>query len=120
MSHVINNRALTGEKQRINKAIHAFYCMATQLSICVYRGHRIGALTRCIVHGPRTSIVGRNCVRETSVKRRSKIVQEIMQNVANIFTFYAIIANEHGFIFINIRLTSGPRFSTPPTGPGQC
>ena len=59
--------------------------------------HRIAAVTRFIVHGPRTSIVCGNCVRETSVKRRNKIVQEIMRNVANILTFYAIIAIEHGF-----------------------
>ena len=48
--------------------------------------------------GPRTSIVSGNYVRETSVKRRNKIVQEITQNVANVFSFfYAIIAIEHGF-----------------------
>ena len=42
-------------------------------------------------------------VRETSVKRRNKIVQEITRNVANVFSFYAIIAIEHGFSCINIR-----------------
>ena len=47
--------------------------------------------------GPRTSIVRGNCVRETSVKRRNKIVQEMMRNVANVLSFYAIIAIEHGF-----------------------
>ena len=31
------------------------------------------------------------------MKRRNKIVQEIRRNVANVFTFYAIIAIEHGF-----------------------
>ena len=45
----------------------------------------------------RTSIVRGNCVRETSVKRRNKIVQEITRNVANVFSFYAIIAIEHVF-----------------------
>ena len=39
---------------------------------------------------PRTSIVRGNCLRETSVKRRNKIVQEIRRNVANVFSFYAI------------------------------
>ena len=53
--------------------------------------------------GPRTSIVSGNYFRETSVKRRNKIVQEITPNVANIFIFYAIIAIEHGFQCINIR-----------------
>ena len=47
--------------------------------------------------GSRTSIVSGNYVRETSVKRRNKIVQEITRNVANVFSFYAIIAIEHGF-----------------------
>ena len=65
--------------------------------ICLNRGHRIAAVTRCVLPGPRTSIVRGNCVRETSVKRRNKIMQEITRNVANIFTFYAIIAIEHGF-----------------------
>ena len=46
---------------------------------------------------PRTSIVRTNCVCETSVKWQNKIVQEITQNVANVFSFYAIIATEHGF-----------------------
>ena len=37
------------------------------------------------------------------MKRRNKIVQEIMLNVANGFSFYAIIAIKHGFQCINIR-----------------
>ena len=41
--------------------------------------------------------------RETSVKRGNKIVQEIMQNVANVFSFYSILAIKHGFSCINIR-----------------
>ena len=36
------------------------------------------------------------------MKRRNKIVQEITRNVANVFSFYAIIAIEHGFQCINI------------------
>ena len=31
------------------------------------------------------------------MKRRNKIVQEISQNVANVFSFYAIKAIEHDF-----------------------
>ena len=31
------------------------------------------------------------------MKRRNKIVQEITQNVANVFSFYAINAIKHGF-----------------------
>ena len=47
--------------------------------------------------GPRPSIVRGNCVRDTSVKRRNKIVQEITRNVGNVLSFYAIIAIERGF-----------------------
>ena len=43
------------------------------------------------------SIVRGNYIRETSVKKRNKIVQKITRNVANVFSFYAIIAIEHGF-----------------------
>ena len=93
MPHVINSRALTGEKPCINKAIHALLMHGYE----TFRGHRIAAVTRCVVSGPRTSIVRGNCVRETSVKRRNKIVQEITRNVANVSSFYAIIAIEHGF-----------------------
>ena len=53
--------------------------------------------------GPRSSIVRGNYVRDTSVKRRNKIVQEITRNVANVFSFYAIIVIEHGFSCINLR-----------------
>ena len=51
----------------------------------------------CVLPGPRTSLVSVNYVRETSVKRRNKIVQEITRSVANVFSFYAIIAIKHGF-----------------------
>ena len=37
------------------------------------------------------------------MNRRNKIVKEITRNVANVFSFYAIIAIEHGFSNINIR-----------------
>ena len=60
-------------------------------------GHRFEAVTRRVLPGPRKSIIRGNCIRETSVKRRNKVVQEIMRNVANVFSFYAIIAIEHGF-----------------------
>ena len=97
MSHVINSRALTGGKPCINKAIHALLMHGYATFNMMYRGHRFAAVTRCELHGPRTSIVRGNCVRGTSVKRRNKIVQEITRNVANVFSFYAIIAIEHGF-----------------------
>ena len=64
-------------------------------------GPKNAAVTICVLPGPRKSIVRGNCrpnyIRETSVKRRNKIVQEITQNVANVFSFYTIIAIEHGF-----------------------
>ena len=37
------------------------------------------------------------------MNRRNKIVQEITRNVANVFSFYAIILIEHDFQCINIR-----------------
>ena len=63
------------------------------------------------------------------MKRRNKIVQEIMRNVANVFRFYAIIAIAHGFSMhyhspgpLGSVENRGlrPRFPTPPTGPGEC
>ena len=77
---------------------------------------------------PKTSIVRGNSVRATSVKRRNKKVQEITQKVANVFSFYAIIAIEHDFSmhYHSPGPLGGvekrglrPRFSTPPTGPGE-
>ena len=38
------------------------------------------------------------------MKRRNKIVQEITRNVANVFSFYVIIAIEHGFSIEYCRL----------------
>ena len=68
-----------------------------QLSISWYRGHRFAAVTRRVLPGPRASIVRGNYFHGTLVKRRNKIMQEITRNVANVFSFYAIIAIEHGF-----------------------
>ena len=96
MSHAINSRALTGEKPCINKAIYAL--LMNQLRNFQY--DHTGAtelLPLRVLPGHRTSIVRGICVCETSVKRRNKIVQEITQNVANVFSFYAIIAVKHGF-----------------------
>ena len=84
MSHVINSRALTGEKPCINKAIHAL----------LMRGY---ATFNMLVPGPQICCRYGDCVRGTSVKTRNKIVQEITRNVANVFCFYAIIAIEDGF-----------------------
>ena len=96
MSHVINSRVLTGEKPCIDKAIHALLMHGYVTFNMLLPGHRIAAVIRCVLPGPRTSIVHGNCIRETSVKRQNKIVQEITQNVGNVFSFYAIIAIEHG------------------------
>ena len=70
--------------------------------------------------GPRTSIVRGNCVRETSLKRRNKIVQEIARNVhvANVFFFYAIIAIKHDFQYINIRQVPLEVLKTAASGLG--
>ena len=86
--HVINNRALTGEKPCIYKAIHAML-IHSYATFNLYRGHRIASVTRCVLSGPWTSMGRGNYVRQTSVKRWNKIVQEITRNVANVFSFYA-------------------------------
>ena len=97
MSHVINSRALTDEKPCINKAIHALLMHGYATFNTIVPSYRFAAVTRCALPGPRTSIVRGNDVRETSVKRRNKIEEEIMRNVANVFSFYAIIAIDHCF-----------------------
>ena len=93
MSHVINSLALTGEKSCINKAIHALLIHGYATFNMIIRGHRFAAFTKCVLPGPRMSIVRANCVQWTSVKRPNKVVR----NVANVFDFYAIIVIEHGF-----------------------
>ena len=97
MSHVINSRALTGEKPCINKAIHALLMHGYATFNMIVPGPQICCRYEIVLSGPRTSIVRGNCVRETLVNRRYKIVQEITPNVANVFSFYAIIVIEHGF-----------------------
>ena len=103
MPHVINSRALTGEKSCINTAIHALLMHGYVTFNMFDRGHRMAAVTRCVLPGPRTSIVPGYCIGDRSVKTQNKIVQEITQNVANVFSFYVIIATEHGLQCINIR-----------------
>ena len=97
MSHVINSRVLTGGKPCINKAIHALLMHGYATFNMLLPGPQICCRYEMCTAGPRTCIVCGNYVRETSVKRRNKIVQEITQNVANVFSFYAIIAIKHGF-----------------------
>ena len=80
--YCINSRALTGEKSCINKAIHALLMSGYATFNMTVRGHRLAAVTRCVLSGPRTSTVRGDCVRETSVKKQIKIVQEITRNVA--------------------------------------
>ena len=75
------------------------------------------------------SIIGGNYVHVTMMKWQNKIVQEITQNIANVFSFYAIIAIEHDFsMHLHAPGPFGgvenhglwPQFSTPPMGPGEC
>ena len=98
MSHVINSRALTGKKPCINKAIHALLMHdCATFNMVVLGPQRFCCCYEMCTAGPRTSIVRGNYVREASVKRGNKIVQEITRNVENVSSFYAIIAIEHGF-----------------------
>ena len=97
MSHFINSRALTGEKPCINKAIHALLMHGYVTFNMIVPGLQICCRYKRVLLGPRKSIVRGNCVCETLVKRRNKIEQQIKRNVANVFSFYAIIAIDHGF-----------------------
>ena len=93
MPHVINSRALTGESRVLT--IHALLMHGYATFNMIVPGPQI-----CCGYEMCTapSIVSETILfRETSVKRRNKIVQEITRNVANVFGFYAIIAIEHGF-----------------------
>ena len=54
-------------------------------------------------------------------------MQEIARNVANVFSFYAIIAIDHGFSMhlhfagpLGDIENRGLLFSTHPSGPGEC
>ena len=97
MPHVINSRAFTSEKPCNNKVIHTLLMHGYTTFNMIVRGDRFAVIRRFELPGPRMSIVRGNHVRETSVKRRNKIVQKITRNVANVFSFYAVIAIEHGF-----------------------
>ena len=50
------------------------------------------------------------------MKRRNKIMCEITQNVANVFSFYAIIAIRHGFLCTNIRQVPWEVLKTAASG----
>ena len=52
------------------------------------------------------------------MKRRNKKVQEITRNIANVFSFYAIIAIEHVFQCINIRQVPREVLKTAVSGLG--
>ena len=68
-----------------------------QLSIWSYRGHRFVAITRCVLPRPRTSIVRGNCVHETSVKRRNKVVQRNNAKCSKCFQFLCNNSNQTWF-----------------------
>ena len=46
--------------------------MATQVSIWSYRGHRFAAITRCVLPGPRTSIVRLRDIGETAKQNSAR------------------------------------------------
>ena len=97
MSHVINSRTLTGEKPCINKAIHALLMHGYATFNMPIPGphnccrHEMCSARPLSEHSPWK-------LRSRDISEKAKqIVQEITQNVANIFSFYAIIAIEHVF-----------------------
>ena len=85
--HVINSRALTSEKPCINKAIHALLMHGYATFNMIVPGPQICCRHELCTAGPRTSIVSGNYVRETSVKRRNKIVQKNNAKCSNCFQF---------------------------------
>ena len=97
MSHVINSHASTSEKPCIHKAIHALLMHGYATVNMVVLGPQILLPLRDVYFLAPEGAQSGNFVRETLVKRRSKIVQEITRNVANVFSFHAIIAIENSF-----------------------
>ena len=70
--------------------------MATQFQYVSHRGPHLPLATvsavimRCLLSGPRMSIVLGNCIRYTLLKKGNKIVQEIMRKYSKCFRFYAV------------------------------
>ena len=94
MSHIINSRALTGEKPCINMAIHTLLMHGYATFNKIVPGPQICCRYKMCTARPKNE---HSPWKLRSVKRRNKIVQEITRNVANVFRFYAIIVIEHGF-----------------------
>ena len=69
MPHVINSRALTGEKPCINKAIHALLMHGYATFNMLIPGSQNCCRHEMCTPCPRTSIVRGNSVRATSVKK---------------------------------------------------
>ena len=100
MSHVINSRALTGEKPCINKAIHALLMHGYATFNMIVPGPQICCrYEMCTArsyneHSPRklrSRDIGEKA-KQSSARNNAKST-----SVANIFSFYAIIVTEHGF-----------------------
>ena len=105
MSHVLNIRALTCEKPCINKAIHALLMHGyVTFNMIGYRGHRFAAVTRCVLPGPRTSIVHRNCVRE---KINEKAKQNSARNNAKCSKCFQFLCNNSDRTWFFNALTFG-------------
>ena len=62
--------ALTGEKPCINKAIHALLMHDNGTFIMIAPGPQIAAVMRCVLPGPKTSIVRGNCPRDICEKAK--------------------------------------------------
>ena len=124
MPHVINSRASIGEKPCINKAIqmllmHGYATFSMPVPV-----NSIAAITRCILLGPRMSIVHGNSVSTTSVKAKQNSARN---NAKCSKCFQFLCNNSNRTWFCSARSLGGvencglrPLFSTPPTGPGKC
>ena len=102
--HVINSRALTDEKSCINKAIHTLLMHGNATFNMIVPGPRLYCHYEMCTARPYYERSQWKLLSRDIGEKRNKIVKEITQNVANVFSFYAIIAIVHVFFScINIR-----------------
>ena len=97
MPYVINSRALTGEKLCINKAIHALLMHGYAPFNMIVPGPQIYCRYEMCTARPSNGHSQWKLRSRDIGEMRNQIVQEITLKGANVFSFYAIIAIEHGF-----------------------
>ena len=98
--HIINSSKLSGEKPCINEAIHALLMHSYATFSMLVPGHRTAAVKRCVLPGPRTSIVHGNCVRKISVKCGEQ--NNARNNTKSRKCFQFLCNNSHRTRFFNV------------------